>query len=1739
MPPARGRRSGRGAALHPGGEGGGGCRGEFCDLARALDPRLDLLLPSSSAGGSSADPLDDDDGIDGGGDDAERRRSRGEGGRGRAVGDAIAGVGVGSDDRGKNHGRRGKTRRIGADDASSRARSRALRLLRPILTPAELTSLDESGKLKCLRVARPLNPFRWERTGRDDVELARREWRGMLLGLSRAEDAAGLSKGEDGGEEGDGTAGMSEEEWREMAEAHWGRDGDETKGCEDDDGNGDRIGCNVKGTTVRVCGVCCEAYCLLGRVRSLLSEEVANNEHSGVFGLVEETLLDATYLGANDGEDGARPQSGSEDTPDAADENVRPSNNAIRIAPAPSSSMPPAKLSKRRDDPAAVVPGVNGSPAKSRPATAVASKASPYKSARRRPRPRKAVQGAAESFSSSAGSGGPARETRRGGKESNGAVSGAGTSPQAEAADARRRVPRAKVLVADGDLFVLAQIRRAMEEGGEDVDDDGGEGGRKYYDVTTVRDGYGCKRLLLGDDGPSRNADACGEGSTEDGKGEDQGHGGCPYDAILIDRNLNGADAFEMTEWLRSLRSASRSAADDGASDAAAAFVLPQIVVLTDEVSSQALRSYAEAGMDGCLPKPVEEDRLLGTVRKAVEVSRRRRAAAEIKTKKQAGGQHRQNQRTNKRIGPRGNGAPPTGTKKKGKLSVVDRHVTAKAMKEMMAPPKVKAPAVPMAVPQRDDPNVIEGVLRFDDDTTFPYMILDSGRRRRRVDTNTKKRTQNPEEKSKFFNLVVCHDLFDTHERLRIMLAPLAKRYPGMQILLWNYPGQAYTTFPDEGAGAGGSAAKGGGRVLNNAFHAECLAKLMGHVCGVEEGGDGNNKGKDGGGDKAGIGGNDDDEGRSAFNPTRPYYLLGYGSGGAVAAYYASRHHSRHHGRPSCQGPEGQGSSSISPRSAPSSFGRPLLRGLLLLNSLSHVDPHYAACLHDCRNVFACSPASRPDLPVYFYSRYLFSPRYLKRTTAPVALNLYSAVHNPITLRGRGALCLGALNHVDLRGEVLGGISAPIVAVYGKDAALIRPLHAKSYVEGRRTCGSIHDTLKGGSRTVVLTMGGGHELWQERRNDVVGLVEQLAMGYHEGNRGEVPWRSNPSPEDAGVDGDDGEEDPAAEIVGNNGNMRTFEDKFVDAIVGKGNAGKAGAGISSGFSHIQRMAEVTRGPAPAGNDSWDEYRDKLGSTVTKTLGGGPASAKALSRSKSTPKPNNLGKPKQFKSKSTKPSVNESFARLIDPTNPAFERQSNNVYAPGKGSLVYPDPAEYPEVSEYMSWRLKRNRKRLARLEYAARVIQCALRAFMARTMVIRLRRHAMAGEIQRIYRGRMGRKLFMQRRKELWAALFTQRAIRGMLGRSDAHRRRLRRESQIRLARRWRGIKARMLVFALIAARNRAVTMFQCLWRIVVAKGIAREHRRRRAASTVIQRVYRGQLGRKAAERERDKYLFSRSQSSGIELGRQMLSEHKLHASKLSSEICILNQERKAAEEEVDQLLEEISQFEDGVRTLEGEMHLLSKAERENASTLRGKLKHQLREQKIRLDQQFSSTLAKIADRKDRLKSLETKLSNLGRTRQTKNEELKALERKLVVLLEAQESQLAEIRRKQEDKRNAVLSNNGLTPTKSASTSGGANAAAASQQGYCGPTEIEKKQAAKLMESTETMMKFGFMSMSMTYFSSLNMVSAMKKVAAQDTVMAAVAHGDDAANGVQPSYPRGREVAAPRPDVDFVSRALGE
>lgn len=125
------------------------------------------------------------------------------------------------------------------------------------------------------------------------------------------------------------------------------------------------------------------------------------------------------------------------------------------------------------------------------------------------------------------------------------------------------------------------------------------------------------------------------------------------------------------------------------------------------------------------------------------------------------------------------------------------------------------------------------------------------------------------------------------------------------------------------------------------------------------------------------------------------------------------------------------------------------------------------------------------------------------------------------------------------------------------------------------------------------------------------------------------------------------------------------------------------------------------------------------------------------------------------------------------------------------------------------------------------------------------------------------------------------------------------------------------------------------------------------------------------------------------------------------------------------------------------------------------------------------------------------------------EELRTLERKLVVLLEEQQRELDNIRRRQEKKGMLLLTSSGGGGDGSG---GPGDMVVSSGGGGAGPSAKDKRQAAQLMQSTETLMKFGFMSMSMTYFSSLNMIRAMRSVGATDTVMAALAHNANSAGG---------------------------
>ena len=687
-------------------------------------------------------------------------------------------------------------------------------------------------------------------------------------------------------------------------------------------------------------------------------------------------------------------------------------------------------------------------------------------------------------------------------------------------------------------------------------------------------------------------------------------------------------------------------------------------------------------------------------------------------------------------------------------------------------------------------------MFHYNIETTFPYTVLGS--------QSTLHAAKDIDSSDSFYNIVVCQDLFDTLERMKIFLSSFVEQHPYHQILLWNYPGQAYTCFSPK-------------ECLNNEFHANCLNGLLNHV-GVD--------------------------GTNEFDQRKPFFLLGHGYGGSVACRHAAK----------CQYIPG-------------------LKGIYLINPLTFVDVHFASVMHDCRNVFSCSPETRPDLPMYFYSRFIFSKEYLNTVSTPLALNLYTAIHNPITVKGRVSLCDGVLNNVDLR-ESLKLIKAPIISLHGKTAELVRPIHAAQFLQNRHQCSTIHEALNqnGVKKTILLMTEGGHELFQEKKKQMLAMIVELLTDCHS--------RTNPH----------------------------VRDKHHSLFHSSDTWGRV----------IQQSTDLNS-PQMMENKTRSQMKD----VVKREKHESETNQKQEMNDKKVPK--------------------SKVQIMLNPDNPCFERHQNNIYKAGSGS-IYPSSNEYVKPQEYMSWRLKRNRKRLSRFQNAARVIQCSLRVYMAKTMIARLKRQRSALNIQRCYRGMICRRIFNEKKKELWAAKLLQRAYRGALGRRTSYYRRISIQAQIDIARVWRGHVARKFVNEIKRNRNVAAIYFQSLWRRYMTIDYAQYLRTRKQSSIIIQRVFRGHLGRLRAERERDKYVFSKSQSMGIELGRKMLAEHKLRATRLQSELSVLEKDRTSIESKVETISTDLNRFQDNARKLEESMHQISAVEAQKRFDVA--TQHAIRQKKV-------------------------------------------------------------------------------------------------------------------------------------------------------------------------------------------------
>jgi hypothetical protein len=397
-------------------------------------------------------------------------------------------------------------------------------------------------------------------------------------------------------------------------------------------------------------------------------------------------------------------------------------------------------------------------------------------------------------------------------------------------------------------------------------------------------------------------------------------------------------------------------------------------------------------------------------------------------------------------------------------------------------------------------------------------------------------------------------------------------------------------------------------------------------------------------------------------------------------------------------------------------------------------------------------------------------------------------------------------------------------------------------------------------------------------------------------------------------------------------------------------------------------------------------------------------------------------------------------------------------------------------------------------------------------------------LQSIWRGYMGRQRvrFMQCTN---AATNIQRFYRGCLGRQVA-----------------RSERDQLLY---LKKKNDSAMIIQSAWRMKVAKEEFRSIRIHILAVIEIQRCFRGHVGRCTTRRRRE-WESAQPGPERIKLGLSMIEDSKIAFQRQQEELDSIHRAQERAEARVSHIhadlresekellvlereLQEIDQIERDLINLTHEKDLLSKgitdaaglvrtAQPGHENALQGReysraldpdverrnkaeafalemtiqIKRAEREKKRQeLETEFAVVFHEVEKKKQALDRLEASLADMEATRERKDREFRRLQSNLMQLLLEQKQELDSLREKGIELETATA----MTASAAVAT---ANKA----------MEHEKRSTA-MFSQTEELMKFQFMSMSLSYFSSLSMLKQMRDMNA-DTTSSAVASSANAA-----------------------------
>ena len=139
--------------------------------------------------------------------------------------------------------------------------------------------------------------------------------------------------------------------------------------------------------------------------------------------------------------------------------------------------------------------------------------------------------------------------------------------------------------------------------------------------------------------------------------------------------------------------------------------------------------------------------------------------------------------------------------------------------------------------------------------------------------------------------------------------------------------------------------------------------------------------------------------------------------------------------------------------------------------------------------------------------------------------------------------------------------------------------------------------------------------------------------------------------------------------------------------------------------------------------------------------------------------------------------------------------------------------------------------------------------------------------------------------------------------------------------------------------------------------------------------------------------------------RATLVAHKRRSTELGQELEIIVRDRDDLETERDKLLEYIDEMQESVRAIEQSIHAHSKS---SAISSDGRINIAHAKKKKRMDDDHEMLLLGVEKQRGALADTDKKLANLNDARENKEDEMKALERRLVELLVSQQKKLLAI-----------------------------------------------------------------------------------------------------------------------------------